>query len=111
MFPQGVYDENAQQVDLRTNNSWLYRLGQVETPEVVEVMAINAISPFIINGKLRRLMEATDPGTDKFIVNVSAMVKTGVAGIFSRYNSAGVRGGRLVPGYEGGKFARIMSKR
>ena len=54
-------------------NSWRQKLGEVETGEAVECMAINAISPFIINGKLRPLMARTEPGLDKYIVNVTAM--------------------------------------
>jgi len=70
-------------------NSWLLKLDQVSTGEAAEVMAINALAPFIINGRLRGLMERTpSPEADvasesaaidarkwpKFIVNVSAMV-------------------------------------
>ena len=64
---------------------------QVSTPEMAEVLAINALAPAVINGRLRAFMAASgpptpppDPGppaeevaptahTLKFIVNVSAM--------------------------------------
>ncbi len=65
VLPAGQFDINGQQVDARRVNSWRQRLGEVETGEAVECMAINAISPFIINGKLRPLMQRTDPALDK----------------------------------------------
>ena len=49
------------QVDLRRVNSWLLKLDQVSTGEAAEVMAINALAPFILNGKLRGLMERSPP--------------------------------------------------
>ena len=60
-FPDGLKDVNKQQVDLRTSNSWLLRAHEVSTPEIVEVMAINAISPFILNARLKSLMEKSAP--------------------------------------------------
>ena len=36
LFPAGAHDVNGQQLDLRTTNSWLLRLGQVRTGEVAE---------------------------------------------------------------------------
>lgn len=29
LFPMGKYDEHNQQIDLRTENSWIYQLDQV----------------------------------------------------------------------------------
>lgn len=89
-FPEGALDINGQQVDLRTQNSWTMRLGEVETPELLEVLAVNAAAPFVLNGKLRPLMART-VARDKengikypagFIVNVSAM-----EGKFYRYKT------------------------
>ena len=66
----------------------MLKLGEVSTPEMAEVLAINALAPAIINGKLRPFMEASataplvhyeeEPATPashtlRFIVNVSAM--------------------------------------
>lgn len=70
-FPKGELDVNGQQIDLRRKNSWLLKLGEVSTPEVSEVFAINALAPFIINNKLAVLLDRTVG--DKFVVNVSAM--------------------------------------
>ncbi|TMW62899.1 hypothetical protein Poli38472_005517 [Pythium oligandrum] len=73
-FPEGMTDVNGQQIDLRSKNSWLLRLGEVATPEVAEVFAINTLAPFIMNNRLVPLMEKTGSSSDmKFIVNVSAM--------------------------------------
>ena len=90
-FPSGRRDANTdlgQQLDLRARNSWMLKLEDVSTPEMAEVLAINALAPAIINGRLRAFMEASPPlGDDggaalKFIVNVSAM-----EGRFYRYKS------------------------
>ncbi|KOO33420.1 oxidoreductase [Chrysochromulina tobinii] len=80
-FPLGVVDVNGQQLDTRTTNSWLLKLHEVSTPEVAEVLAINALAPFILNSRLRGLLEAT-PDRPAFVVNVSAM-----EGKFYRYKT------------------------
>ncbi|OQR96144.1 hypothetical protein ACHHYP_16904 [Achlya hypogyna] len=80
-FPDGLKDVNGQQLDLRTTNSWVLKMGQVSTPEVAEVFAINTLAPFIMNSRLRALMERT-PAQDKYIINVSAM-----EGKFYRYKT------------------------
>lgn len=71
----GVYgrlDQDMQQVDLRDTNSWLLQLHQVSTVELLETQLINAVAPFVINARLKPLMEAT-PGAHKHIADVSAM--------------------------------------
>ncbi|CAL6301079.1 unnamed protein product [Bathycoccus prasinos] len=99
VFPENVFDVNGQQVDLRTQNSWTMKLGEIETPELLEVLAVNAAAPFVLNGKLRALMKRTamelpvpsktiktmqeDEKRCAFIVNVSAM-----EGKFYRYKTA-----------------------
>ncbi|EGD77029.1 short chain dehydrogenase/reductase family Oxidoreductase [Salpingoeca rosetta] len=100
LFPQGLEDVNEQQIDLRDTNSWLLKIGQVTTPEMIEVnacasavamsaitvmaimvMSVNAISPFIINGRLQdHLLKSKH--SDRYIVNVSAM-----EGKFYRYKT------------------------
>lgn len=71
-FPLGMYAEDGQQLDLRPFNSWLMKDDQVSVLELLEVHAINAISPFIINSRLKKLM-ANSPENSKYIVNVSSM--------------------------------------
>ena len=78
-LPSGMRDVHGQQLDLRSTNSWLLKLGEVETPEAVEVFCINAMAPFIINSRLRGLLERS-PHPDRYIINVSAM-----EGKFYRY--------------------------
>jgi NAD(P)-dependent dehydrogenase (short-subunit alcohol dehydrogenase family) len=72
MFPEGLLDQDLQQVDLRDRNSWRLMLDEVSTVELLEVQLVNAIAPFILNGRLKSLMTRT-PERDKHIVNVSAM--------------------------------------
>ena len=52
---------NEQQVDTRKINSWMLKLDEVSTGEAAEVMAINYLAPFILNGRLRGLMERSKP--------------------------------------------------
>ncbi|KAK1743105.1 short-chain dehydrogenase [Skeletonema marinoi] len=83
VMPSGLSDINGHQVDLRTSNSWLLKMDQVSTPEIMECMFVNAIAPFVLNSRLTPLMEAPldDPERpDRFIINVSAM-----EGKFYRY--------------------------
>lgn len=71
-FPVGRLDQDGQQIDLRRINSWRLRLDEVPTVELLEVQLVNAVAPYLINGRLRSLMTRT-PNRDKHIVNVSAM--------------------------------------
>ena len=77
-FPPGELDVEGQQLDLRRNNSWRFKLEDVGTPELVEVHLVNSIAPFILCRQMKELMRRT-PNQDKHIVNVSAM-----EGCFSR---------------------------
>jgi NAD(P)-dependent dehydrogenase (short-subunit alcohol dehydrogenase family) len=72
LFPQGLLDQDLQQLDLRGRNSWRLLLGEVPSVELLEVHLVNAIAPFIINARLKPLMVRT-PERDKHIVNVSAV--------------------------------------
>ncbi len=72
LFPAGQLDADLQQVDLRKRNSWRLGLAEVSAVELLEVQLVNAVAPFVLNGRLRALMERI-PSRDKHIVNVSAM--------------------------------------
>ena len=72
LFPEGRLDQDLQQVDLRTTNSWRLLMAEVPAVELLEVHLVNAIAPFILNARLKPLMLRT-PDRDKHIVNVSAM--------------------------------------
>ena len=78
VFPRGEYDVDAQQVDLRKVNSWRLKLAETPTVELLEVQLVNAIAPFVLNGRLKPLFLRVAT-RDKHIVNVSAM-----EGIFYR---------------------------
>jgi NAD(P)-dependent dehydrogenase (short-subunit alcohol dehydrogenase family) len=72
LFPQGVLDQDLQQLDLRDRNSWRMLMAEVPSVELLEVHLVNAIAPFILNARLKPLMLRT-PGRDRHIVNVSAV--------------------------------------
>jgi len=72
LFPEGELDLDMQQVDLRGRNSWRLQLDEVSTVELLEVQLVNAVAPFVLNARLRPLMNRT-PNRDKHIVNVSAV--------------------------------------
>ncbi len=71
-FPDGRLDQDLQQVDLRSHNSWRLGLAEVPTVELLEVLLVNAVAPFVISAKLKPLFMRT-ANRDKHIVNVSAM--------------------------------------
>jgi NAD(P)-dependent dehydrogenase (short-subunit alcohol dehydrogenase family) len=72
LFPAGRLDQDLQQVDLRERNSWRLLLHEVSSVELLETQLVNAVAPFVINARLKPLMEAT-PGDHKHVVNVSAV--------------------------------------
>jgi NAD(P)-dependent dehydrogenase (short-subunit alcohol dehydrogenase family) len=72
VFPEGKLDADLQQVDLRKTNSWRLKLGEIETPEMVEVQLVNAVAPFVLCNRLSVLMKKENTGM-KHIINVSAM--------------------------------------
>lgn len=72
LFPAGQLDQDLQQVDLRGRNSWRLQLHEVSSVELLETQLVNAVAPFVLNARLKPLMEAT-PGDHKHVVNVSAV--------------------------------------
>jgi len=78
VFPSGRLDADLQQVDLRTQNSWRITLAEVPTAELLEVLLINSVAPFVLAARLKPLMLQAGTGA-VHVVNVSAM-----EGIFSR---------------------------
>ena len=70
------YDTQFEESDKREKNSWTMELHEVRGSEAAEVMAINALSPFIMNSRLKPLLlhrEHDAPNEGRFIINVSAM--------------------------------------
>ena len=82
VFPKGKLDADLQQIDLRTVNSWRLRLGEIQTPEMLEVQLVNSIAPFVLINRLVSVMRRDNTG-QKHIVNVSAM-----EGKFYRFKKA-----------------------
>jgi NAD(P)-dependent dehydrogenase (short-subunit alcohol dehydrogenase family) len=72
IYPKGRLDQDLQQVDLRSINSWRLPLAAVSSVELLEVQLVNAVAPFILNARLKELM-LRHPSKDKHIVNVSAV--------------------------------------
>ncbi|HUF96564.1 MAG TPA: SDR family NAD(P)-dependent oxidoreductase [Ilumatobacter sp.] len=72
LFPAGQLDQDLQQIDLRDRNSWRLLMHEVSSVELLETQLVNAVAPFVINARLRPLMDRT-PGNHKHIVNVSAV--------------------------------------
>lgn len=72
LFPAGHLDQDLQQLDLRDRNSWRLLLHEVSSVELLETQLVNAVAPFVLNARLKPLMEAT-PGGHKHVVNVSAV--------------------------------------
>ena len=91
-FPPRSFDVNGQQLDLRSTNSWLLKLGEIAVPEIAEVFAINTLAPFVITSALLPLLErgrsaaAAAPPLHadwRWVVNVGAM-----EGKFYRHKTA-----------------------
>jgi len=82
VFPSGELDVDLQQVDLRKTNSWRLNLGEIETPEMVEVQLVNAIAPFVLCNRLAPMMKRDYTGK-KHMINVTAM-----EGKFHRFKKA-----------------------
>lgn len=58
-------------LDERTHNSWTATLSEVSTTELLEVNVINNIAPFILNSRLKPLLEKSAFPT-RFIINVTS---------------------------------------
>ncbi len=71
-FPKDTFDIEGQQLDMRPINSWMLKLDEVSTVEMLEVQLVNNIAPFILNSKLKKLM-VQSRFERRFIINVSAM--------------------------------------
>lgn len=71
-FPANTFDIDGQQLDMRPLNSWLLKLDEINTIEMLEVQLVNNLTPFILNSKLKKLL-LKSPFERRFIINVSAM--------------------------------------
>ncbi len=71
VFPPGQRDDAGEQLDLRTSNTWVQDLENVNLAEMLEVQIINQIVPTFFSSKLKPLFERS-PAKDKYIINVSS---------------------------------------
>lgn len=71
LFPIDKYDRDGNQIDLRSINSWLLKDDEVSIVELLEVHVVNAIAPFVINSRLKTMMNRQSHA-DKYIINVSS---------------------------------------
>ena len=71
-FPPQCLDRDGQQVDMRPEHSWLLKIGEVETVEMLEVFLVNAAAPFTLTSRLKPLL-LKSPYQRRFVINVSAM--------------------------------------
>jgi NAD(P)-dependent dehydrogenase (short-subunit alcohol dehydrogenase family) len=71
-FPANVFDADGQAVDARPANSWIQKLHEVPTRDLLEVQVVNFIAPFMFCAGLKPALERS-PFAQRFIVNVSAM--------------------------------------
>ncbi len=72
LFPPGARDVHGQQVDLRTSNSWSSKGENVSPVELLEVLAVNSITPFLLITRLEPLLRLS-PHPARYVVNVSAV--------------------------------------
>jgi NAD(P)-dependent dehydrogenase (short-subunit alcohol dehydrogenase family) len=79
-FPTGQLDVDGQQIDERGHHSWMMKLEEVTTIEMLETYLVTTAAPFVLTRMLKPLMMRS-PHPHRFIVNVSAM-----EGQFAREN-------------------------
>jgi len=70
-FPENCFDKDGQQIDRRSENSWSFRLNDVSVIELIEILYINTVAPFLLNSRLKSVL-AKDK-TPSYIINVTAM--------------------------------------
>jgi NAD(P)-dependent dehydrogenase (short-subunit alcohol dehydrogenase family) len=73
VFPAGVVDEDGQQEDRRDFNSWMMKLEDVSVIELLEVLHVNVVAPFVLCAGLKGMMSRRAGERPSFVVNVSAM--------------------------------------
>lgn len=82
LLPAGVDPAALARLDTERADSWRQRLREVAPVDVVEVLVVNAIAPFLIASRLADNL-ARSPFADRYVVNVSA-----AEGQFDRANKS-----------------------
>ena len=82
-YSHSVFDPlNDELINIDKSNTWTTELEDVDLNELLEVFNVNLVAPFLLNTRLKKLMEQNNPEkAPRFIVNVSAM-----EGVFYRLN-------------------------
>jgi NAD(P)-dependent dehydrogenase (short-subunit alcohol dehydrogenase family) len=70
-FPDAV-DENGIQIDMRAKNTWVTRMAETETKELIGVTMINYIAPYLLLKSFHELLKATED-SPSHVINVSSM--------------------------------------
>lgn len=69
-FPSGRTDAHGEQLDLRAFTSWTLKLEDTEMSELVEVLSVNLVVPYVLTARWLSLLRA---GAPSFVVFVSSM--------------------------------------
>ncbi|MCW3466944.1 SDR family NAD(P)-dependent oxidoreductase [Chitinophaga nivalis] len=70
-FPEGQLDYFHQPLDTRSSNSWVMKLHEVDTAEVLSANLVNNIAPFMLNSRLKPLLLQSSFAA-RFIINVTS---------------------------------------
>ena len=76
LFPHGKYDENSEQIDLRTTNTWVQEIGDIDIRECANLFSINTLAPFHLIQSFIPIMTNKNIKSDNngsYIINVSSM--------------------------------------
>eukprot|EP00928_Gymnodinium_smaydae_P036272 TRINITY_DN25375_c0_g1_i1.p1 TRINITY_DN25375_c0_g1~~TRINITY_DN25375_c0_g1_i1.p1 ORF type:complete len:769 (+),score=99.88 TRINITY_DN25375_c0_g1_i1:518-2824(+) len=68
-FPIGKTDAHGEQLDLRTKTSWTQTLEDTEMPELVEVLAVNLVVPYLLTARWLPLLKQS---ANAFVVFVTS---------------------------------------
>lgn len=82
LFPAGGRDLHGEQLDLRTSTSWTSHMDEVPLLELMEVLVVNAVAPFVLTSRLLPLSKAAVRAGGRgaaFVVAVSSQ-----EGVFNR---------------------------
>ena len=72
-FPKGMFDVDGQPEDRRDFNSWMMKLEDVSVIELMEVLHVNVVAPFVLCARLKGMMSRRASERPSFVINVSAM--------------------------------------
>lgn len=68
-FPPGLTDAHGEQLDLRTVTSWTQKLEDTEMPELVEVLAVNLVVPYLLTARWLPLLKKSQAAFVIFVTS------------------------------------------